>query len=318
MLFQFVPAMRTHLKNLFWHRHHNNHKPKVLHLSSLTILILIVVAYQLVLTLFTKVRPGVLGFASHITSDEIVALTNDQRTVSGLAPLKTNSLLLQAAAAKANYMFAKDYWAHNGPNGTTPWFFFKQAGYNYRYAGENLARDFNQSDSVVVAWMNSPTHRDNIISDHYDEIGVAVVNGILGGQETTLVVQMFGQSTTGLAAISQSAVQTQNQVSGQTAVSEPMIAVVEQEAVQPSSLSKTTLSRVEAEYTENFPLFSAFTLTKSLNLALALLVMLVLAIDGWLVWQRKTIRISGKSFVHLSLFTLIVILIFLSENGQIL
>ena len=301
--------MRTHLKNLFWHRHHNNHKPKILHLSSLTILILIVVAYQLVLTLFTKVRPGVLGFASHITSDEIVSLTNDQRTASGLTPLKTNPLLLQAATAKANYMFTKDYWAHNGPDGTTPWFFFKQAGYNYRYAGENLARDFNQSDSVVIAWMNSSTHRDNITSDHYDEVGVAVVNGILGGQETTLVVQMFGQSTTSLAAISQSAVQTQNQVSGQIAVSEP---------VQPSSLSKTTLSRVKAEYTEHLPIFSAFTLTKSLNLALALLVMLVLAIDGWLVWQRKTIRISGKSFVHLSLFTLIVLLIILSENGQIL
>ena len=278
-------------------------------MSSLTILILMVIAYQLVLTLFTKVRPGVLGFASHITSDEIVVLTNDQRTASGLVPLKTNSLLLQAAMAKANHMFAKNYWAHNGPDGTTPWFFFKQTGYNYRYAGENLARDFNQSDSVVTAWMNSPTHRDNIISDRYDEIGVAVVNGILEGQETTLVVQMFGKPTTGLAVISQSAVQTENQVIGQIAVSEP---------VQPLSLSKTALSRVRAEYTEHFPLFSTFTLTKSLNLALVLLVMLVLAIDGWLVWQRKTIRISGKSFVHLSLFTLIVLLIFLSENGQIL
>ena len=298
--------MLAQLKNLFWHHHQNNHRPKILHLSSLTFLFLLIIVYQIFLTLFIKASPGVLGFASSITVDEVVSLTNAQRESSGLLPLKTNPLLDQAASAKAAYMFANDFWAHNGPDGTTPWVFFKQVGYNYRYAGENLARDFSESSSVVSAWMNSPTHKDNILSNHYDEIGVAVVNGVLAGQETTLVIQLFGRSSSAMASIYESSAQTQSQVSGRGTEQEPLIA-----------FSETVLSQAKGEL-NSYPILSSFSLTKSLNLALVLLIVLVLAIDGWLVWHRKTVRISGKSFVHLSLFALIALLILLSENGQIL
>ena len=64
-------------------------------------------------------------------------------------------------------MIAKNYWAHNAPDGASPWSFFKNVGYRYLYAGENLARDFGDSASVVNAWMNSPTHRDNLLSGRY-------------------------------------------------------------------------------------------------------------------------------------------------------
>lgn len=313
------PAMLIYFKNLFWHHHSNNHKPRIIHLSSLTFLVIFVVIYQVFLTCFTKVKPGVLGFASNVSQNEVIALTNMQREKAGLPSLKVNSLLTQAAQAKADYMFAQNFWAHNSPDGTTPWFFFKQMGYNYRYAGENLARDFSDSSSIISAWMNSPTHRDNILSNRYDEIGVVVVNGILQGQETTLVIQMFGKSGTTIASISNNAAQ---------AITVPEIKVAEtkpagenvgsRQTAAAAGLTPAVLSQPQEEYTQNYPLFSVYSLTKSLNIALAVLVIIVLTIDSLLVWKKKKVRISGKSFVHLSLFALIALLIFLSGNGQIL
>ena len=318
--------MLTHFRNLFWHHHQNNHKPRLLHLSSLTVLVSLVLLFQASLTLFTRARPGILGFASHISSDEVVAITNQQRLAAGLSPLSVNGILIQAAAAKANYMFANNFWAHNAPDGTTPWVFFQQAGYNYRYAGENLARDFNDSASVVSAWMGSPTHRDNILSGRYNEIGVAVVNGVMGGQETTLVVQMFGAPTGAVASLPQTAAQA---VQGEAAPAKPEIALAEPEpetevVPQGPSLAQlinqapTVLSQGETQEPENLPLLSGFSLTKSLNLAMILLIMIVLAIDGWLVWHRQTIRVSGKSFIHLSFFALVALVILLSGSGQVL
>src|SRR3989338_7182361 len=109
--------------------------------------------------------------------------------------LELNPELSLAAEKKAEDMFARNYWAHNGPNGSTPWDFIKGAGYTYIYAGENLAKDFQNSNDVVQAWMKSPSHRENILRKEYQDIGFAVVNGVLNGEETTLVIQMFGVSS---------------------------------------------------------------------------------------------------------------------------
>src|SRR4030042_592071 len=255
--------MLIHLRNLFWHHHHNNHKPKSLHLLSLSVLVILVLVFQVVISLFMRVKPGVLGFASNISVDEIVALTNQRRQSNGFSLLQTNSSLSQAAANKAAYMFTKDYWAHNAPDGTTPWVFFNQVGYNYRYAGENLARDFGDSGSIISAWMNSPTHKDNILSDHYNEIGVAVVNGVLGGQETTLVVQMFGQRAGGVAAVPQKAAVAPPETKKEETQPEIALAEPQEEKSAPVSKPEETwkgpqvvLSQVSEEYSPKFPWLS--------------------------------------------------------------
>lgn len=130
--------------------------------------------------------------ASTITPENIMALTNAERVNLGLSTLSYNAQLSSAALAKANDMFEKQYWDHFGPNGETPWQFIRGAGYSYIYAGENLAKGFKTSESVVEAWMASPTHKANIVNSNYRDIGVAVVEGILQGKQTILVVQMFG------------------------------------------------------------------------------------------------------------------------------
>jgi hypothetical protein len=133
--------------------------------------------------------------ASNITPTNIISLTNQERSANGLNTLSQNSKLATAAMAKAENMFEEQYWDHFGPNGETPWQFITGAGYNYVYAGENLAKGFRTSEGVVEAWMASPTHRDNLLSKNYKDIGVAIKTGVLLGKETTLVVQMFGNLT---------------------------------------------------------------------------------------------------------------------------
>ena len=139
---------------------------------------------------------GLIGipqtYASEITSSNIVYLTNQTRSAYGLNTLSNNGQLQAAALAKANNMFELQYWDHFGPNGESPWQFIRAAGYDYVYAGENLARGFRTSEGVHEAWMASPTHKANIVSPNYEDIGVSVVTGVLEGSQTILVVQMFG------------------------------------------------------------------------------------------------------------------------------
>lgn len=176
------------MKKWFIPNKKNDYRPMLLRKGA-------IVAYTVVL-LIVNTFGGLLGIpsamASTITSANIIELTNQERVAAGLNALNNNASLVAAAHAKANNMFELQYWDHFGPNGESPWMFISQAGYSYVYAGENLAKGFRTAEGVHEAWMASPTHRDNIMSGNYRDIGVAVVQGTLQGKETTLVVQMFG------------------------------------------------------------------------------------------------------------------------------
>jgi len=89
-------------------------------------------------------------------------------------------------------MLTKGYWAHNSPTGEQPWKWFEDDGSKYANAGENLAKNFHTSKDVTVAWMNSSSHRKNILNSNFKDVGIAVVNGKLDNEETTLVVALFG------------------------------------------------------------------------------------------------------------------------------
>ena len=130
-------------------RESNNHKAKILHSSSLLVLASFLVLFQIVLNLLPKLNPSILGYASNISPSEVVRLTNEKRAAAGLSALSLNQELSAAAYTKGQDMIAKDYWAHIAPDGTEPWKFFKDFGYKYRYAGENLARDFSNANDAV-------------------------------------------------------------------------------------------------------------------------------------------------------------------------
>jgi hypothetical protein len=154
----------------------------------LTIVIVLTFAASGVVPKYAMRFPQVASVVSSV----IIDLTNGDRAANDLSMLKVNPVLVAAAQAKADDMAAKGYFAHTAPDGTDPWHWFEQVGYKYAYAGENLAIDFSDSLDVERAWMNSPTHRENILNGHFTEIGIATAVGMYQGRMTTFVVQEFG------------------------------------------------------------------------------------------------------------------------------
>ncbi len=290
----------------------NNYKAKILHPASLSVLVALFLVGQFGLNFFILVSPHVLGFASAITPERVIELTNQKRLENGLAPLEINQTLNQAALAKAGDMFALDYWAHNSPSGRNPWFFFQQAGYSYLYAGENLARDFYTPEEVVQAWMASPSHKDNLLNGHYEEIGLAVVDGTLQGIETTLVVQLFGTPTPAPAPV----VQNYSQTSPPETVESPVSRLGEASAVEEELVAALNQSTGEERSTP--PLFSPFFLTKTLAILVMGVLFGALIFDLVLVHRKKVVRLAGRNLAHLALIGTLLLAALLTQQGAIL
>lgn len=141
------------------------------------------------------------SFLASILPGAIVALTNEERAEASLGTLAENPLLVAAAQAKADDMAARGYFAHVTPEGLAPWHWLDAAGYEYASAGENLAVNFADSEDVVDAWMDSPSHRANIEKARYTEIGVAMAKGPYKGRQAIFVVQFFGAPKGGATAV---------------------------------------------------------------------------------------------------------------------
>lgn len=181
------------VKNLLIATKQNKYRPHIIRRHGLALSLMLIIAVQLISGAGIGATGGVLGYASNINQADLLAHTNSNRTANGLPAFTSNAKLNSAAQSKANHMIANDYWAHVAPDGTTPWFFFDQAGYAYLVAGENLAYGFDTSLGTVNGWMASPGHRDNILLPAYEEVGFGIANGAsYQGNENTVVVAMYG------------------------------------------------------------------------------------------------------------------------------
>lgn len=172
------------------------------------------IAYGLIFTLIFNFGTLSYAFAS-VSTSSLVSAANSSRTQSGLGTLSINSALVSAATAKANDMINNDYFSHNSPDGRQPWDFIFAAGYNYVYAGENLAIGYESPSEIHTAWMNSSSHRDNILNPNFREIGIAAVTGEYQGAEITVVVQMFGSKTEETPVINEEEINQENNGSTQ-------------------------------------------------------------------------------------------------------
>lgn len=188
------------------------------------------------------------SFLAAVVASVLVDLTNADRAGEGLHGLSVNPTLVAAAQLKANDMAAKGYFSHNTPDGKTPWYWFGEAGYEFSYAGENLAVFFGDSADVARAWMNSPSHRANILSSSFTEIGIATAEGYYQGQPTVFVVQMFGTpavarplaTLTTSPVLGESAEAGESSVGGETAqvITEDTTPVVPQPVPQPEVIAE--------------------------------------------------------------------------------
>ena len=164
----------------------------------------------------------------------VVDLTNSERERSTVGGLVRSEQLDAAAQLKAEHMAAEGYFAHYSPSGVTPWHWFDQVGYVYAHAGENLAVHFTDSRALVQAWMDSPTHRDNIVNEKFTEIGVGTARGRYQGFETVFVVQLFGTPARrpAPAAVQREVVQ-ESEVEEETIIV-PTTTVADREEVSPA------------------------------------------------------------------------------------
>lgn len=283
----------------------NNQKAKLLHNSSLAFLTFAFIFYQVVLTFLPSFGPKVLGYAANISPDEVIRLTNEKRAQNGLAPLEHNPTLSVAAQAKGTDMINKDYWAHVAPDGTQPWKFFMDFGYRYRFAGENLARDFSSASSAVDAWMASPSHKENMLSAKYKEIGIGVVEGDMAGVDTTIIVQFFGTKYTDTLPVSPVA-----QTKASTPTPEPKTIVLATPMPTPSSISTVS--------TPKPVLISPFNTTKNVSLIIVGVLLAVLVIDGLVTSKRRIVRIGGRTFAHLAFLGMILAVVLILKAGQVL
>lgn len=181
----------------------NHFRPRLIRRSGIALIIAAVTAMQLGYAIATN--NNVLGSEASVTTTELLNATNRERARQGQPALKLNQELSKAAELKVKNMFAAQYWAHNAPDGTTPWHWLGISGYAYSEAGENLAKNFTTSDGTVTAWMASPTHRANIMKATYQDVGFAIMDGELQGKPTSIIVALYGTpeaSTVQGAAIS--------------------------------------------------------------------------------------------------------------------
>ncbi len=129
----------------------------------------------------TTTTPPTTSNPTTTTSDvnafeqEVVKLTNAERTKAGLKALQTDDKLMAAAREKSQDMQSKKYFSHTSPTFGSPFDRMKALGITYKSAGENIAQGQRSPQEVVQAWMDSPGHRANILNANYTHIGVGYV-----------------------------------------------------------------------------------------------------------------------------------------------
>ena len=224
---------RRKIRNTFIPHEENEFRPHVLRHKTLVFIASLVVVVKVGVMLLVALTPGYV-LPIDITNQNIINLTNQQRANAGLPQLKLNSKLSQAAASKAQDMLSGQYFSHYSPSNVSPWYWFKTAGYEYAYAGENLAMDFVTAESTMDAWMASESHKKNIMNAKFSEIGVGVIEGDFKGAKTVLVVQEFAAP----APAKTLAAATVQQVTNPT-------------PTQPKPITKTVTPKVETQ--ENLP-----------------------------------------------------------------
>lgn len=113
---------------------------------------------------------------------------NKERAAAGLSPLQVDLRLVDVAQMKALDMKTNSYFSHTSPTYGSPFDMLKNAGIQYRSAGENIARNMSV-DAAMAAFMSSDGHRKNILNPAYTHIGVGVVSSNSGNY----YVQIFAQ-----------------------------------------------------------------------------------------------------------------------------
>jgi uncharacterized YkwD family protein len=110
-------------------------------------------------------------------AQQVLDLVNAERSKNGLSPLTLDASVSKVAQLKAEDMKQNSYFSHTSPTYGSPFNMLKSFGISYKTAGENIAKGQKTPQAVVTAWMNSDSHRANILNKNFTKLGVGYANG---------------------------------------------------------------------------------------------------------------------------------------------
>jgi hypothetical protein len=180
------------LRDTFVPSKKNGHHPYIFRREAIVAVVMAILFVEagFLVQEFVVFRKG--DFLASVLPGYVMSLTNVARGEANLRVLSENELLKRAAQKKADDMATRGYFSHTGPDGKLPWQWLDLVGYNYKYAGENLAVNFTDTKELVDGWLASPAHRANIMRNNFTDIGIGMATGTYQGRETIFVVQFFG------------------------------------------------------------------------------------------------------------------------------
>lgn len=288
------------LRNWFLPHKDTHKKAHFISWEALLIYVLLFMLLQVGFSIVSYTRPGILGITANIDQKKLIELTNIEREKKGLSKVSENEALDKAAKLKAENMFSENYWAHFAPSGKTPWDFILGSGYHFTFAGENLAKNFYSSEEVVTAWMASSAHKDNLLNSHYKDIGIAVVDGVLNGQKTTLIVQEFGTT--------------------EILPGKPSIEVSGKEVAVPVTdlINKPQLVEGATQTITTKTLFDPYKVSKAAGFSIIIFMVTFLALDMWILKRRGVFRLSSHHIAHMALLSLAAGSLFMAQPGVVL
>ncbi len=130
-----------------------------------------------------------------LTKTGIFYWTNHHRSEAGVSKkLVLNETLSEIARLRAEDMFLDQYFEHIAPDGESASVLAEKVGYEAIGIAENIALGgFEDDKDLVIAWMESPGHRANIVKPSFSEIGISAIKGFFEGREVWIAVQIFGR-----------------------------------------------------------------------------------------------------------------------------
>ena len=319
----------------FFIPHTQTHRPAYLiSKTALLLYIFLFLTFNLSVSVVSKVNPNILGLSASLNQQNLISLTNAERAKSGLPALKENPNLNVAAYKKGLNMFEENYWAHFSPSGKSPWDFIIGSGYKFSYAGENLAKNFYTDSDAVTAWMGSPTHKDNILNSHYQEIGMSIVEGTLNGQPTVLIVQEFGTPVEYIAQGEPAKIEVLAQTTPTPSVTtrpspspEASVVIIAQVTQLPQSTPATLASVEEPKDIPNVKttvsgqknyFLDPYLFLKNIGLSLFILIGFLIALDLYIIRRRAVVRLTSHHWPRLALIVIGITALINIGRGTIL
>ncbi|AQQ54252.1 LysM peptidoglycan-binding domain-containing protein [Planococcus lenghuensis] len=101
-----------------------------------------------------------------------IELVNLERSKTGASPVIADEKLNRIAQVKAEDMAANHYFDHTSPTYGSPFEMAYNFGYSYQMYGENLAIGYTTPGAAMTGWMNSDSHRTNLLNPGYTQMGV--------------------------------------------------------------------------------------------------------------------------------------------------